>query len=244
MKAFRAESKKVLDMMINSIYSHKEVFLRELISNCNDAIDKLYYKSLTDGISGLAREDFYIRLGADDATRTLTIEDNGIGMTETELEENLGVIAHSGSFDFKKNEKTNEDIDIIGQFGVGFYSCFMVASHVEVLTKAYGAEQAYLWSSDGADGYTIVPAEKDGHGTVITLTLKEDAEEERYSDFLNKYNLEGIVKKYSDYIRYPIKMEIEESVPGEKEGEYKTETVDRTLNSMTAVEEEKGRSDG
>lgn len=235
MKSFKAESKKVLDMMINSIYTRKEVFLRELISNCNDAIDKLYYKSLKENL-GLGREDFYIRLTADEAARTLTIEDNGIGMTEKELEDNLGVIAHSGSLDFKKDDAVKkEDIEIIGQFGVGFYSCFMVAKKVTVLTRAYGSDQAYLWESNGAEGYTVSPAQKDSYGTIITLTMKEDTAEESYQEFLRPYSVEGIVKRYSDYIRYPIKMEVTETVPSEKEGETVTEKTDKTLNSMLPI---------
>ena len=180
-KQFKAESKRLLDLMINSIYTHKEIFLRELISNASDAIDKLYYKSLADGATGLNRDDFQIFLAADKDSRTLRIRDNGIGMTQEELDQNLGVIAKSGSLKFKSENEKNEDIDIIGQFGVGFYSAFMVSDHVRVESKAYGAEQAYCWESDGADGYTIRECEKADHGTEIILHIKEDTEEEKYS---------------------------------------------------------------
>ena len=249
-KQFKAESKKLLDLMINSIYTHKEIFLRELISNSSDAIDKLYFRSLTDDSVQMNRGDFEIRLSADKAARTLTIEDNGIGMTAEELENNLGTIARSGSLDFKSgldNKSADEpaganDVEIIGQFGVGFYSAFMVADKVTVLSKAFGADSANLWTSEGADGYYIEPAEKDSAGTVITLYLKEDAENENYSEYLEQYRLSAIVKKYSDYIRYPIKMmwessKLKERPEGEEEDpdaepEYETVFEDRTLNSM------------
>ena len=210
-KQFKAESKRLLDLMINSIYTHKEIFLRELISNASDAIDKLYYKSLADGATGLNRDDFQIFLAADKDSRTLRIRDNGIGMTQEELDQNLGVIAKSGSLKFKSENEKNEDIDIIGQFGVGFYSAFMVSDHVRVESKAYGAEQAYCWESDGADGYTIRECEKADHGTEIILHIKEDTEEEKYSEFLDTYRIRSLVKKYSDYIRYPIRMEVEKT---------------------------------
>ena len=198
-KEFQAESKKLMDMMINSIYTNKEIFLRELISNASDAIDKLYYKSLTDTSVGMNKGDFRILITRDKENRILTVEDNGIGMTKEELEQNLGTIAHSGSLDFKKDNK-DENIDIIGQFGVGFYSAFMVSDHVRVESKAYGAEQAYCWESDGADGYTIRECEKADHGTEIILHIKEDTEEEKYSEFLDTYRIRSLVKKYSDYI--------------------------------------------
>lgn len=233
MKKFKTESQKVLDLMINSIYTHKEIFIRELLSNASDAIDKLYYKSLTDGISGLAREDFAIEIKADKDARTLTISDNGIGMTEDELDKNLGVIARSGSQEFKKNVENTEDINIIGQFGVGFYSAFMVSDRVEVVSKAYGTDEAHVWISNGSDGYEIKPAERDGHGTTITMHIRPDAEEEKYGLFLEEYEIKDLVKKYSDYIRYPIKMETTQyrEVDGKQES-YKAE---ETLNSMVPL---------
>ncbi len=207
-KQFKAESKRLLDLMINSIYTNKEIFLRELISNASDAMDKLYYKSLTDNISGLARSDFKILIEADEEKKTLTISDNGIGMNKEELEQNLGTICKSGSGIFKNqeidDEKAAEDIDIIGQFGVGFYSAFMVADKVEVVSLAYGEAGAHKWVSTGADGYTISDAERDGNGTTITITLKEDTDDEKYSRFLEEYEIRSLVKRYSDYIRYPI----------------------------------------
>ncbi len=234
-KQFKAESKKLLDMMINSIYTNKDIFLRELISNASDAIDKLYFKSLTDDSVKLERGDYAIEIASDKSARTITISDNGIGMTEKELEDNLGIIAKSGSLGFKNDngDAKKEDIEVIGQFGVGFYSAFMVASKIEVLTRAFGEEQAHRWVSSGADGYTVEEAEKDTAGTVITLWLKPDSEGEDYGKYLNCYTLSGLVKKYSDYIRYPIKMEMPHSVPDpDKEGEYKEETTVDTLNSM------------
>lgn len=233
MKKFKTESQKVLDLMINSIYTHKEIFVRELLSNASDAIDKLYYKSLTDGISGLAREDFAIEIKADKDARTLTISDNGIGMTEDELDKNLGVIARSGSQEFKKNVENTEDINIIGQFGVGFYSAFMVSDRVEVVSKAYGTDEAHVWISNGSDGYEIKPAERDGHGTTITMHIRPDTEEEKYGLFLEEYEIKDLVKKYSDYIRYPIKMETTQyrEVDGKQES-YKAE---ETLNSMVPL---------
>ena len=234
-KQFKAESKKLLDMMINSIYTNREIFIRELISNASDAIDKLYFKSLTDDSVGMAKGDFEITVDADKDARTITITDNGIGMTADELEANLGTIAKSGSLNFKKDneEAKKNDIEVIGQFGVGFYSSFMVASKVEVVSKAFGADTAYKWISEGADGYTIEECEKDEAGTVITLYIKEDTENDDYSQFLEQYRLSELIKKYSDYIRYPIKMEMSRSVPDEeKEGEYKEEVSVDTLNSM------------
>lgn len=237
-KQFKAESKKLLDMMINSIYTNREIFIRELISNASDAIDKLYFKSLTDDSVGMSKGDFEINIAVDKEARTITISDNGIGMTADELEANLGTIAKSGSLNFKKdNEEAKEnDIEVIGQFGVGFYSSFMVASKVEVVSKAFGEEAAHKWTSEGADGYTIEECEKDSAGTVITLYIKEDTENEDYSRFLEQYTLSELVKKYSDYIRYPIKMEMTHTVPdGEKEGEYKEEVTVDTLNSMVPL---------
>ena len=233
MKKFKTESQRVLDLMINSIYTHKEIFIRELLSNCSDAIDKLYYKSLTGGISGLNREDFAIDITLDKENRILKIADNGIGMNAEELENNLGVIARSGSLDFKKENEPNEDVNIIGQFGVGFYSAFMVAKKVEVLSKAYGSEEANLWVSEGTAGYDIKKAEKDGHGTVVTVYLKDDSEEEKYGKYVEEYEIRELVKKYSDYIRYPIRMEATRyRTEDGKEEEYK-ET--ETLNSMVPL---------
>lgn len=237
-KQFKAESKKLLDMMINSIYTNKEIFIRELISNASDAIDKLYFKSLTDTSVGMDKDDFEIFLSADKENRTFTISDNGIGMTAEELESNLGTIAKSGSLNFKKeNEDAKEnDIEVIGQFGVGFYSSFMVAKRVEVVSKAYGEDVAHKWVSESADGYTLEECEKDKPGTVITLYMKDDTENEDYSHFLEQYTITELVKKYSDYIRYPIKMEATHSVPDpDKEGEYKEETAVETLNSMVPL---------
>ena len=237
MKKFKTESQKVLDLMINSIYTHKEIFIREILSNASDAIDKLYYKSLTDGISGLSREDFSIEIKADKENRTLTISDNGIGMTEEELDSNLGVIAKSGSQDFKKNNEAKEDISIIGQFGVGFYSAFMVSEKVEVITKAYGSDKAFKWTSGGSVGYEIEPAEKEGRGTTIIMHIRPDTEEEKYSKYLEEYEIRELVKKYSDYIRYPIRMDTTHyKTEGEgddaKETEYKEA---ETLNSMVPL---------
>ena len=241
-KQFKAESKRLLDLMINSIYTHKEIFLRELISNASDAIDKLYYKCLTDGDTGLSREDFYIRLEKDEDNRTLRIIDNGMGMTRDELEKNLGTIAKSGSLDFKSEIEKKDEIDIIGQFGVGFYSAFMVSDKVTVVSKAYGEEQAYVWESSGADGYTVTETEKDGNGTEITLTLKEDTDDEKYSDYLDDYKIKSLITKYSDYIRYPIQMMVEKHrlKPGcedkkPEEQEYESYQEQETLNSMVPL---------
>lgn len=232
-KQFKTESKKLLDMMINSIYTHKEIFLREIISNASDAIDKLYFRSLTDSSVSLSRDDYEIRITPDKEARTLTISDNGCGMTKDELENNLGTIAKSGSFDFKNKEENNEQVDIIGQFGVGFYSAFMVSDKIMVESRAYGSDEAYRWTSEGVDGYTIDPCEKESAGTVITLHLKEDTEDEKYSTYLEEYKIHELVKKYSDYIRYPIKMltEHEKLKEGSKD-EYEKITEDETLNSM------------
>lgn len=210
-KEFKAESKRLLDLMINSIYTHKEIFLRELISNASDAIDKLYFKSLTDDKVGISKDDFAIKIDLDKDARTITISDNGIGMTEEELENHLGTIANSGSFKFKNENKLEDDVDIIGQFGVGFYSAFMVAKEVTVKSKAYGSDKAYQWISEGADGYQIGECEKDTVGTEITLKLKDDTEDEKYSDYLEQYRIKSLVKKYSDYIRFPVKMDMTQS---------------------------------
>ncbi len=276
-KEFKAESKRLLEMMINSIYTHKEIFLRELISNASDAMDKLYFKTMGDGSAeAISRSDMAITLTLDKDGRRLTIADNGIGMTEEELEKNLGTIAQSGSYAFKKehadilrdnvdgevpevpeidetgeNTEDNADldntaekegkVDIIGQFGVGFYSAFMVAKKVTVITKAYGSDSAFMWESEGVDGYTISPADKDGHGSVIILDFKENTAEENYDEFLTPYKIKELIKKYSDYIRYPIKMDIEHEKLKEgtgtdgKDPEYEKEMVTETLNSMVPV---------
>ncbi|MBR1422645.1 MAG: molecular chaperone HtpG [Ruminococcus sp.] len=235
-KQFKAESKRLLDMMINSIYTHKEIFLREIISNASDAIDKLYFKSLTDTSVGMNKADFEINLAVDKEAGTLTISDNGIGMTEEELENNLGTIANSGSFAFKKDNDLGDDVDIIGQFGVGFYSTFMVAKEVTVITKAYGSDKAYKWVSDGVDGYTVEETEKaDGVGTTIILTMKDDTDDEKYSEFLDQIKLQTLVKKYSDYIRFPIKMELEKTHYEDADKEPTITKEIETLNSMTPV---------
>ncbi|HBI86065.1 MAG TPA: molecular chaperone HtpG [Ruminococcus sp.] len=235
-KQFQAESKRMLDLMIHSIYTHKEIFLRELISNASDAIDKLYFRSLTDSSVGMKREDFRIEIRADKDARTLTITDNGIGMTAEELEQNLGVIAHSGSRAFKTENTLDENTEIIGQFGVGFYSAFMVAKRVTVRTKAFDSDTAYEWQSEGVEGYTIDTCEKDTVGTEIVLELLDDTDDEKYSEYLEEFRIRQLVKKYSDYIRFPVQMEIERTQ--NKEGsETETETVREmaTLNSMTPM---------
>ena len=247
-KQFKTESKRILDLMINSIYTHKEIFLRELISNASDALDKLAYKSLTDDGVGLSRSDFKIHLAVDKDARTLTISDNGIGMTQEELENNLGVIARSGSLQFKEEMAKAEgadsaDTDIIGQFGVGFYSAFMVADHITVTSRAYGSDTAYRWESSGADGYTITPCDKETVGTDIVLHIKEDGEEEQYSQYLEQNRIERLIKKYSDYIRYPITMEMQRERMKEKpkdagddyKPEWETYTETETLNSMVPL---------
>ncbi len=242
-KQFKSESKRLLDLMIHSIYTHKEIFLRELISNASDAIDKLYYRALTDDSLSFDRENYYIRIDVDKEARTLTITDTGIGMSKEELESNLGTIAKSGSLDFKKEHKIEEDADIIGQFGVGFYSAFMVADTVTVTSKQLGSNEAYQWQSSGADGYTIEPCGKDSVGTQIVLKLKENTEEESYDEFLEEYRLRSIVKKYSDYIRYPIKMLVTKSRPKPKKDEndkdekveYESYQEDEILNSMIPI---------
>ena len=243
-KQFKAESKRLLDMMIHSIYTHKEIFLRELISNASDAIDKLYFKSLTDDKVGLAKDDFAIWISADKDSRTLKITDNGIGMTAEELENNLGTIANSGSLKFKTENKLDEDNQIIGQFGVGFYSAFMVAKKVTVITKAYGSDVAYRWESEGVDGYTISEDDKASVGTEIILELLDDTDDEKYGEFLDTYRLKGLITKYSDYIRFPIKMEVTHSRPVEqseeekeagKAPEYEDYIEIETLNSMVPL---------
>ena len=235
-KQFKTQSKKMLDMMINSIYTHKEIFLRELISNGSDAIDKRHFRSLTDTSLGLDMSAYQINIEADKENRILTVSDNGCGMGEKELEDNLGTIAKSGSLDFK-SENEGEDIDIIGQFGVGFYSAFMVADKITIQTKSLDSEQAYCWESEGVDGYTIAPCEKEDIGTVITLHMKEDTENENYSIFLEESKIRELVKKYSDYIRYPIVMLCEQPVEseGEEESEPRFELVPTTLNSMVPL---------
>ena len=249
---FKAESQRLLDLMINSIYTHREIFLREIISNASDAIDKLAYTALTDDKVGINRDEFAITITRDPENRTLTVSDNGIGMSKEELEENLGTIAKSGSLGFKQAMEKNEDIDIIGQFGVGFYSAFMVASSITVISKKYGEDKAWKWVSDGADGYTIEECTKDAPGTDIIMTLKPDTEEDKYSEYLEEYEIRSLIRKYSDYIRYPIKMEVTKSRPVEEpeeeeaievEGEqkeykapkYEEYTEVETLNSMVPI---------
>lgn len=244
---FKAESQRLLDLMINSIYTHKEIFLREIISNASDAIDKLAYTALTDDKVGINRDEFTITITRDPENRTLTVSDNGIGMSKDEMIENLGTIAKSGSLGFKQAMEKNEDIDIIGQFGVGFYSAFMVASSITVISKKYGEDKAWKWVSDGADGYTIEETEKDAPGTDVIMTLKADTEDEKYSEYLEEYEIRSLIRKYSDYIRYPIKMEVTKSRPVEEpkdenaEGEenkapkYESYTEMETLNSMVPI---------
>ncbi len=244
-KQFKAESKRLLDLMVNSIYTHREIFLREIISNASDAIDKLCYIALTDDNVGLSRDDFRIDVKIDKDAHTITVSDNGVGMTAQEMEQNLGVIAKSGSFQFKKdNDTSKEDVDIIGQFGVGFYSAFMVASKVTVISKAYGSDEANMWVSTGADGYTITPCEKDGFGTDVIMEVKEDTEEAEYSEYLEENVLNGIVKKYSDYVRWPIYMDVTRShyvetdelrEDGTKKKEWQDYTVNEVVNSRVPI---------
>jgi len=235
-KQFKTESQKLLDMMINSIYTHKEIFLRELISNASDAIDKLYFRSLTDTDISISKGDYAIWLSADKAARTLTISDNGCGMSKEELENNLGTIAKSGSFDFKRDNDQGESVDIIGQFGVGFYSAFMVADKITVRSKQYGEDTASIWESSGVEGYTIGECDKDSFGTEIVLHIKEDTEDEKYSEFLEEYRIRGLVKKYSDYIRYPIKMTVTRNEKKEgTENEYEEVSKTEVLNSMVPL---------
>lgn len=242
MKSFKTQSKRVLDLMINSIYTHKEIFLRELISNCSDAIDKLYFKGMKEGLSGLTREDFAIEIIPDEKNRTLVIKDNGIGMTARELEENLGTIAKSGSLAFKEENKDldKDDVSVIGQFGVGFYSAFMVADKVEVRSRAFGSDEANVWTSRGAEGYEIAPCDKADRGTEIILHIKPDTDDDKFSKFLEEYEIRNLVKKYSDYIRYPIKMPVtkykEQSEEDRKAGkERESYTEEETLNSMVPL---------
>ena len=236
---FKAESKRLLDLMINSIYTHQEIFLREIISNASDAIDKLAYTALTDDKVGMSRDDFAITVTRDPENKVLTVSDNGIGMNRAEMEENLGTIAKSGSLGFKQAMEKTEDIDIIGQFGVGFYSAFMVASTITVISKKYGEDKAWKWVSDGADGYTIEEAQRDAAGTDIIMTLKEDTEDDKYSEFLDEYKIRELIRKYSDYIRYPIRMEVSKSRKKEDSPEDKPEYESymemETLNSMVPI---------
>ena len=240
-KQFKSESKRLLDLMINSIYTHKEIFLRELISNASDAIDKLCFIALTDDKLGMTRSDFFIELRADKDSRTLTITDNGIGMDRDDLENNLGTIASSGSYKFKQElENKSDDIDIIGQFGVGFYSAFMVAKHITVITKKYGCDTAFRWESSGADGYTIEECDRENLGTEIILELKDNTDDESYDEFLEQYRIQGLVKRYSDYIRYPIVMEmsksrVKEETKGSDHPEYEEYFERETLNSMVPI---------
>ena len=241
-KQFKAESRRLLDLMINSIYTHQEIFLREIISNASDAIDKLAYLALTDEKVGLSRSDFAIELSADEADRTITVRDNGIGMDKEEMEKNLGTICRSGSLQFKQEMEKGEDanVDIIGQFGVGFYSAFMVAETVTVISKKYGSDEAFKWTSSGADGYTITACEKESVGTDVIMKLKADTEDEQYSRFLKSWELQGLIRKYSDYIRYPIKMEVEktrvkEGTADSEKPEYESYREVETLNSMVPI---------
>ena len=235
-KEFKAESKRLLDLMINSIYTHKEIFLRELLSNSSDAIDKIYYKTLTDDSLVFNKEDYYIKVMPNKEERILKLVDTGIGMTKEELEENLGVIAKSGSLAFKRENEIKDGYDIIGQFGVGFYSAFMVADKVTVISKALGSNEAYKWESTGAEGYTIEACEKDAVGTEIILNIKANTEDENYDEYLEEYRLKAIIKKYSDFVRYPIKMEITSSKIKEgSESEYEEFKEEQTVNSMIPI---------
>ena len=239
-KEFKTESKKLMDLMINSIYTNKEVFLREIISNASDALDKLHYESLTNSEIKIDTSSFNIRIDVDKDKRILTISDNGIGMSKEELENNLGTIAKSGSLDFKENNKKKKDIDIIGQFGVGFYSAFMVSSKVKVVSKKYGSDEAYSWMSEGVEGYSIEKAERENYGTDVILTIKEDTDDEKYSKFLEDYEIQGLIKKYSNYITYPIKMEVthqhlKEKVNPDDKDEYETVTHDEVINDLIPI---------
>ncbi|MGV1042487.1 molecular chaperone HtpG [Clostridium perfringens] len=235
-REFKAESKRLLDIVINSIYTNREIFLRELISNASDAIDKVYYKTLGDSSLTFNKDDYYIKIKPNKEERTLTISDKGIGMTEKELDENLGVIAKSGSLQFKKENEIKDGFDIIGQFGVGFYSGFLVADKITVITKAFGADKAYKWESDGVDGYTISEAEKDSFGTDIILHLKANDEDENYDEFLEEYKLKSLIKKYSDFIRYPIKLDVTKSrVKEGTENEHEEYVEEETVNSMVPL---------
>lgn len=232
-KQFKSESKRLMDMMVNSIYTHKEIFLREIISNASDALDKLYFRSLTDGSVGLTADQFEIKIDIDKDARTVTVSDNGCGMSEEELDKNLGTIAKSGSLAFKAENEKAENVDIIGQFGVGFYSAFMVSDRVTVESRAFGSDEAFRWQSSGADGYTIEPCEKDTFGTTVIMHIKPDTDDEKYSEYLDQYRISSLVKKYSDYIRHPIRMPFTTKKPVEgKDNEYEDVTEIRTLNSM------------
>ena len=235
-RQFKSESKKLLDMMINSIYTNKEIFLREIISNASDAIDKLYFRSLTDDKVGLKKKDFKIRIELNKEARTISVSDNGCGMSEEDLDKNLGVIAKSGSLDFRNETEKTKGVEVIGQFGVGFYSAFMVSDKVTVISKAYGSDSAFAWESSGPDGYTITPCDKDSFGTTVIMHIKEDTETEKYSEFLDQYRISALIKQYSDYIHHPIVMAFTEKKAVEgKDGEFEDITEDRTLNSMTPL---------
>ncbi|HAX72315.1 MAG TPA: molecular chaperone HtpG, partial [Firmicutes bacterium] len=235
-RQFKAESKRLLDLMINSIYTHREIFLRELISNASDAIDKIYYKTLTDENLTFNKEDYFIKVSVDETNRTITLSDTGIGMTKDELDENLGVIAKSGSLGFKKETDIEDGHEIIGQFGVGFYSSFLVADQVTVISRALGSDVAYKWESEGVDGYTITECEKATVGTDIILHVKESTEDENFDEYLNDYHLKSIIKKYSDFIRYPIKMDVTTSqLKDGSEDEYEEVTEEKTINSMIPI---------
>lgn len=235
-KQFKAESKRLLDLMINSIYTNREIFLRELISNASDAIDKIYYKALVDDSIKFNKDDYYIKITPDKENRTLTISDTGIGMTKEDLEDNLGVIAQSGSLKFKKENEVNDEHNIIGQFGVGFYSAFLVADKVTVISKAFGSDEAYKWESEGEDGYTIEPCTKDSIGTEVILKIKENSEDEDYDQYLNEYKLQAMIKKYSDFIRYPIKMDVTTKKLKEgSEDEYEEVKELKVVNSMVPI---------
>ncbi|MGP1411781.1 MAG: molecular chaperone HtpG [Peptoanaerobacter stomatis] len=233
---FKAESKRLLDLMINSIYTNRDIFLRELISNASDAIDKVYYKTLADENKNFNKEDYYIQISVDKANRTITVEDTGIGMNKSDMEDNLGIIAKSGSLQFKKDNEIKDGFDIIGQFGVGFYSAFMVAKKVKVLSKSIDDDKAYLWESEGIDGYEISESEKSSNGTIITIYLKDNTDEEKYDEYLEEYKLRSLVKKYSDFIRYPIKMEVTKSRPKEDDKDSYEDYIEiETLNSMVPI---------
>ena len=235
-KAFKSESKRLLDLMINSIYTNKDIFLRELISNASDAIDKLYYRSLTDKKLKVKKDKLEITIAYDKEKRILVIEDNGIGMTEEELDKNLGTIAESGSLNFKENMTKQDKVDIIGQFGVGFYSAFMVSDCIEVETKSIDSDKGYKWVSTGAEGYSIEECDKKENGTKISLHIKEDTEAENYSEYLDEYTLKELIKKYSDYIRYPIKMEVtKHELKDEEKHEYEDKKEIETINSMVPL---------
>ncbi len=235
-RKFKAESQRLLDLMINSIYSHKEIFLRELISNASDAIDKMYYTGLTDKTIDFNKDDYFIKICKDKENRLLTIKDTGIGMTKDELVDNLGVIAKSGTYDFKKNNESHDGVDIIGQFGVGFYSAFMVADEVKVISKAFGSDEAYKWESNGSDGYTIESCEKESFGTDIILKIKENVDDIDYDEYLSEHKIKDIVKKYSDFIRYPIKMDMTSSRLKEgTEDEYEDFVEEQIVNSMVPI---------